>query len=150
VLTRCINLAFGLLLLACTTVPADPDAPTPAEQALVDRAQAWCEEAGLPAGEPIRAFYSDACSAWPDGDLYTCCVEHDVAYWCGGSEEDRRAADRRFRACAEVRDRGQSGLVHMGVRMGGVPWLPTPWRWGYGHPFGVGYVDPTDPGEVAE
>jgi hypothetical protein len=23
-------------------------------------------------------------------------------------------------------------LFYAGVRLGGAPWLPTPWRWGYG------------------
>jgi hypothetical protein len=134
-------LAVAWLAAACTTLPADPDAPTPEEQALVETARSWCRRAGEPAGPTTRPFYSDGCSAWPDGALYGCCVEHDIAYWCGGSEHDRCEADRRFRACAEVFDPGQAGLVYRGVRIGGVPWLPTPWRWGYGHAFGTGYVD---------
>lgn len=140
VMTRSL-LVPALLLLSCTTVPRDPGAPTSAERPLVETARRWCQEAGLPAGEPTRPFYSDGCSAWPDGDLYTCCLEHDIAYWCGGSEEDRRQADRRLQACADVQDPGQSGLVYAGVRVGGAPWLPLPWRWGYGHPYGSGYSD---------
>lgn len=128
---------------ACTTVPADPVLPTLEEEPLVEAAHAWCERAGLPAGPPSRPFYTDGCSAWPDGRLYGCCVQHDIAYWCGGSSDDRCAADRRLRACAEVFDPAQSGLVYLGVRIGGVPWLPFPWRWGYGHPFGSGYAEPT-------
>lgn len=127
---------------ACTTVPADPAAPGSEERGLVAAAHAWCERAGRPAGPPSRPFHTDGCSAFPDGRLYGCCVEHDIAYWCGGSRRDRCDADRRLRACAEVFDRSQSGLVYWGVRMGGVPWLPLPWRWGYGHPFGRGYAEP--------
>lgn len=25
-----------------------------------------------------------------------------------------------------------ASVFYSGVRMGGTPWLPTPWRWGYG------------------
>jgi len=145
-----LGLALGLILLSCATTPRDPDAPTPAEQGLVDAAEAWCEDAGLPGGEPTRPFQTDGCSAWPDGDLYTCCMEHDVAYWCGGTHADRLEADRRLRACAEVADPGQSGWVYFGVRTGGSAWLPTPWRWGYGHAYGSGYAEAPSRPEAAE
>lgn len=23
-------------------------------------------------------------------------------------------------------------IMYLGIRIGGSPWLPTPWRWGYG------------------
>jgi hypothetical protein len=130
-----------LAALACATTPREPGAPSAEERELVEAAEHWCEAAGYPGGEPTRPFYTDGCSMWPDGDLYRCCVEHDVAYWCGGSREDRLAADRRFRACAEVADRGQSEWVYLGVRAGGGAWMPAPWRWGYGHVYGTGYVD---------
>jgi hypothetical protein len=135
--------------LSCATVPRVPEAPTPEEQPLVDHAHAWCAAAGYPAGVPPRSFTTDSCTGWIDGDLHECCVEHDVAYWCGGSVEGRLEADRSFRACAEERTPGQSGLVYYSVRMWGVPWLPTSWRWGYGHPFGTGYVEP-QPGQQGE
>lgn len=138
------------LLLACATTPRVPAEPTPEEQPLVDRAQAWCEDAGYLAGEPSRPFFTDSCTGWIDGDLHECCVEHDIAYWCGGSKRGRLDADRRFRACAEERSPAQSGLVYYGVRMGGVPWLPTSWRWGYGHPFGAGYAEPKPEQSPAE
>lgn len=28
-----------------------------------------------------------------------CCVKHDEAFWYGGSKEEHRAADKRFREC---------------------------------------------------
>ena len=136
-----VTTIFAAFLLSCATVPRDPESPTWAEEPLVDHAHRWCADAGHPAGPPPRPFVTDGCSVWPDGDLYWCCVEHDIAYWCGGSRDDRLAADRTLRDCAEVEDPGQADLVYAGVRMGGVPWLPTAWRWGYGHPFGTGYVE---------
>jgi hypothetical protein len=141
---------MGVLATAgCKTTPADPDLPTLEERPLVEKAILWCEEARAPAGPPTKPFFTDGCSAWPDGILYDCCVEHDIAYWCGGSEADRLHADSAFRVCADAVGSSQGGLVHRGVRMGGVPWLPTSWRWGYGHAFGTGYVEPDEPDGAA-
>jgi hypothetical protein len=30
--------------------------------------------------------------------------------------------------------------MRFGVRLGGVPWTPFHWRWGYGHPWPHGYL----------
>ena len=30
-------------------------------------------------------------------------------------------------------------MMHAGVRIGGAPWQPAPWRWGYGWPYYRGY-----------
>jgi len=65
-----------------------------------------------------------------DGD----CVEHDKAYWQGGDAADRRAADLKLAADVSLRGYPITGaLMYYGVRLGGVPWLPTSWRWGYGY-----------------
>jgi len=40
-----------------------------------------------------------ACSGVPDFKLTPCCERHDRAYRRGGSEGQRRRADKRFRAC---------------------------------------------------
>ena len=83
--------------------------------------------------QPPRPFTTDGCSMFPDGSWGECCVEHDVAYWCGGSAQARQAADLRLQAC--VAERGyprMSSFVYMGVRAGGHPWWPFSWRWGYG------------------
>jgi hypothetical protein len=63
-----------------------------------------------------------------------CCVWHDFAYWAGGPPEMRAAADRRFRECILHRSRYKwlAWVRWFGVRAGGVGWLPTPFRWGYG------------------
>jgi len=69
------------------------------------------------------------------------CVEHDRAYWRGGTAEQRVAADLAL--ARGVMDRGfpvMAALMWLGVRVGGAPWLPLPWRWGYGHPYFTPYV----------
>jgi hypothetical protein len=91
---------------------------------------------------PPKAFESDGCSVFPDGDYRTCCDAHDRAYWCGGTPEQRRSADRTLAECVERQGHGAiASLMHLGVRIGGVPWLPTTWRWGFGWRFGRPYTD---------
>lgn len=48
----------------------------------------------------LQPFASDCCSMFPDrapignADWCTCCLDHDIAYWKGGTEQDRLAADQ--------------------------------------------------------
>ncbi len=122
--------------------PVGPDERTVA--ALEQRAERACRERGSPGGAPARPFRTDGCTLWPDGSWRACCVEHDLVYWCGGSRAERREADRRLGRCAAARVSGWrgsvlGGLLQAGTFAGGAPWLPTPWRWGFGHPFPSGY-----------
>ncbi|MDC0566569.1 hypothetical protein OAP01_00935 [Akkermansiaceae bacterium] len=59
----------------------------------------------------------------------------------GGTWKERRDADRKLRD--GIRCKGKpviAQLAYVGVRVGGTPWLPTPWRWGFGwHEFPRGY-----------
>jgi hypothetical protein len=98
-------------------------------------------------GRPERPFRTDGCSAWPDSETtLACCVEHDIAYWCGGTARQRLAADDAFGAC--VRARADSSLLGAlmrgGVRMGGHPVFPMPYRWGFGDAYRGGYPDPPE------
>jgi len=46
---------------------------------------------------------------------------------------ERKASDKRLQDC--VRAKGHkyiAPLMYFGVRIGGVSWLPTPFRWGFG------------------
>nr|WP_255771538.1 FAD-binding oxidoreductase [Microbulbifer guangxiensis] len=96
--------------------------------------------------EAIAPFTSDGCSAFPDGTLaqqalwLDCCTSHDYAYWKGGTDEERLQADRALQQCvAEVGEPEIAALMLAGVRVGGTPYLPTRFRWGYGWPFPRGY-----------
>jgi len=85
----------------------------------------------------LADFKSDGCSLFPDGDYYSCCYLHDVAYWPGGTAEEREHADKALRACVlEITgDPALAETMFHGVRVGGGPELPTSYRWGYGWPF---------------
>jgi len=101
--------------------------------------------AGAAATE-LRPFASDACSAFPDGTpsqqtlWLHCCMEHDIAYWAGGTRRQRHAADAALKQCvAATGEPAIANLMLAGVRVGGTPYLPTSFRWGYGWPYPRGY-----------
>ena len=95
----------------------------------------------------LTPFFTDGCSWFPDRSPNTnqdwchCCVVHDLAYWRGGTAQERLAADKELRTCVvrETNDRVLADLMYTGVRAGGGPGLATSYRWGYGWPFGRGY-----------
>jgi hypothetical protein len=101
-------------------------------------AEQYCQEKqsvadrNNPAKLPDYLFTTDGCSRWFDDSWVSCCVAHDITYWCGGSNEDRAEADQIFKQCINQKAALMGGMMHLGVRVGGSPWLPTPWRWGYG------------------
>lgn len=83
---------------------------------------------------------SDGCSLlsvvwqWLRGNqvpFRQCCIDHDQAFWYGGSKEVHREADRKFRECIK-----QSGypvtawILWAIVRIFGSPCSPFPqFRW---------------------
>lgn len=82
-------------------------------------------------------FKSDGCSLFPDGKYRDCCVAHDKDYYFGGSCKERLKSDNRLFKCVAAK----KGWYHkviiapvmwLGVRIGGVSFLPTPFRWGFG------------------
>ena len=95
----------------------------------------------------LADFTSDGCSLFVDGtfekpELWKeCCLLHDMAYWRGGTEEERKQADLAFKACVEKKtgDAALANLMYEAVRAGGAPHFPTWYRWGYGWPIGRGY-----------
>lgn len=99
----------------------------------------------------LADFTTDGCSMFPDGTnekptLWRhCCVEHDFAYWQGGTYQERKLADKDLRLClAEVELPSIGTMMEIGVRLGGSPFFPTPFRWGYGWPYLRGYKALTD------
>ena len=121
--SACLLLAVSSLvavLNGCVTIPDSP----PAARLVT----------------PDYPFKSDGCSCVPDLDIETCCLDHDRAYWCGGARWQKLQADHDFRQCIRDADRQKiAALYFMGVRVGGSPYLPTPWRWGFGWSYPKGY-----------
>lgn len=113
--------------------------PSEAEQ-VERRAQEYCAQ--FDGEKPPHPFTTDGCSMWPDDGWVECCVQHDFAYWCGGSSDDRKRADAALRQCvAESCGAFLGWMMHSGVRAGGVAWMPFPWRWAYGWNCCRGYVE---------
>ena len=105
--------------------------------------------------DTLRPFTTDGCSLFPDGlpnhkNLWLeCCIEHDKAYWLGGTYAERKAADRALRRCvAQVKEPRIARLMLNGVRVGGSPYWFSSFRWGYGWPYERGY-QPISPEERA-
>jgi hypothetical protein len=134
-------------LLACACTPTvhhlEPYSSDPAAaEALERRAQAVCSQTrGV---TPPHLFTTDGCSMWPDDGWVQCCVEHDIAYWCGGTNADREHADVVFRDCVSAaHDATMAWIMYWAVRVGGGPSQPFPWRWAYGWDYYRGYDAPT-------
>ena len=92
--------------------------------------------------DDLKPFVSDGCSAFPDGTLaqntlwLSCCREHDFNYWKGGTFQQRLESDRTLKSCVvNVGEPEIALLMLAGVRVGGTPFLPTQFRWGYGWPY---------------
>ena len=152
--TGAARVALALLALAglAACAPTYHRAPVyrydgAAARSITEQAWEQCREEGLPAGTPSEPFRTDGCSMWPDAwitgtDWQSCCVAHDIAYWCGGPPALRWAADRELQRCVARELSPAMGAVMLpGVRAGGHPWLPLYWRWGYGHRYPAPYYD---------
>ena len=102
----------------------------------------------LSSAEDIALFTTDGCSAFPDGTIkqqtlwLDCCIKHDLAYWVGGSYDERRQADQLLNSCvARAGEPEIARLMLAGVRVGGSPYFPTSYRWGYGWSYPRGYKE---------
>lgn len=100
--------------------------------------------------ETLKPFTTDGCSGgmswlwrlilrrpppW-EGD----CEAHDRLYHMGGTKAARLYGDRKL--ASRVAMRGYPIIaagMYYAVRIGGHPWLPLPWRWGYGYKWPRGY-----------
>lgn len=100
----------------------------------------------------LRPFKSDGCSLSPNSffkaNFVECCVEHDVAYWLGGTSEQKDDADAKFKSCMNNKIKSSySGTAYdsiaftyyWGVRIGGQADMPNSFRWGYGWNYLRGY-----------
>ena len=64
-----------------------------------------------------------------------------MAYWLGGTEQQREQADVALKECVTAAGEKQiAKLMLAGVRVGGSPYWLTPYRWGYGWPYWDGWL----------
>jgi hypothetical protein len=133
-------------VLACAGPPHHTPEPyasdAAAAAALEARAAQYCSALyPSPEQQPTKPFITDGCSRWLDREWdLDCCVTHDIAYWCGGTREQRRQADAAFGECVAANAGQPVGLsMRLGVRFGGQPLLPSSYRWGYGHAYRACY-----------
>ena len=79
---------------------------------------------------------SDGCTLIPDGHIKPCCLIHDQEYYRGGTREERRQSDDKLFNCVTKKKGFQhkvfAPFIWLGVRIGGIPFLPTTFRWGFG------------------
>ena len=96
--------------------------------------------------DELAPFTTDGCSLFPNGNpqhkslWLQCCIQHDMAYWKGGTRPERLAADLALEQC--VNNLGEPEIARImlaGVRAGGTPYLPSSYRWGYGWSLQRGY-----------
>jgi hypothetical protein len=87
----------------------------------------------------LTPFVTDGCTKYHNGtsenpNLWLhCCIEHDMAYWLGGTSDERKTADQKLYQC--VKDTGQPSearIMYLGTRAGGGPLGQNTYRWGFG------------------
>lgn len=97
---------------------------------------------GMKAAASLPPPYKDGCSggmSWFHRNVLreipaweSCCDAHDKLYGPGGTSDMRLAADQALYAC--VKDSGHpwtAGVMWAFVRVGGQPFFPFGWRWGF-------------------
>jgi len=97
--------------------------------------------------DQLKPFSSDGCSQFPDGTLSEknlwcgCCITHDIAYWQGGSRQQKKQADEALRSCVlkSTNNNILAETMYIGARLGGLPIFPVWYRWGYGWEYGRGF-----------
>lgn len=100
-----------------------------------------------PLSQQINPFQSDGCSSFPEGtkddrDTWLrCCIIHDIAYWQGGTENQKSTSDLELKKCVKAKNHEIiASLMHAGVTVGGTPRLKTDYRWGYGWNYTRGFL----------
>lgn len=107
----------------------------------------------------LNPFKTDGCSSVsPDGTLRRpklwqhCCIDHDVAYWKGGTLEEKNASDEKLNQCvSDVFSEFFGRAMQVAVNIGGHPDYHTAYAWGYGwnHIRGYFELDEQDKAQVA-
>ena len=75
--------------------------------------------------DTLKPFTSDGCSSFPDGTLkqktlwLSCCQQHDLEYWRGGTYQERLQSDIALKVCVSNVGEPEIALLMLaGVRVG--------------------------------
>jgi hypothetical protein len=87
----------------------------------------------------LKPFVTDYCTLFLDGtseqpDLWKhCCLEHDIHYWYGGSDENLDKADLNLQSCVDkVAGSSWAKLIYLGVRAGHYSPIKNKHKWSWG------------------
>jgi len=60
----------------------------------------------------------DNCTKFPEGNWTKCCLQHDEDYETGGTEKDRKKADKKLKNCVTKKGHMFIALImYIGVRI---------------------------------
>ena len=91
---------------------------------------------------PPRPFHFDGCTLFPDRvgqtSFLAACLQHDIAYWYGGSSAERKMADQQFREAVQAAGPAGAWLqwpMYAAARVFGDTWLLRQFNanWGFGY-----------------
>ena len=90
----------------------------------------------------LHPFETDLCTFWPEGPRREpqkwaeCCVMHDLNYWVGGTQRDRKEADLDLRACVtKIHSESMGNLMYFGIRAGRLSPIKLKGKgWGFAWP----------------
>lgn len=86
----------------------------------------------------MSAFYRHVLHKLPAWE--GCCDTHDKAYEKGGTSDQRMIADGRLRDCVAATGHTVEAWAMWGaVKIGGQPFFPFGWRWGYGRDYSASW-----------
>lgn len=88
--------------------------------------------------DELRPFVSDGCTMAPDGTparprlWRSCCEEHDLRFWGGGTNSQRHQSDKALKACVEEKaGKKIAAIFFRGVQLGSKsPWKLPSKKWG--------------------
>lgn len=93
----------------------------------------------------LKPFVNDYCSKWPEGEKEEpqqwadCCFTHDMHYWIGGTEDEKKSSDKGLKECVKLSGGSlASFIMYIGVRIGGKPG-DADYAWGFGYNSTRGY-----------
>lgn len=86
----------------------------------------------------MSAFYRNVLGKPPAWEA--CCDSHDKVYERGGTSDQRMIADRILRQCVSASGHNlEAWTMWLAVRVGGQPFFPFGWRWGYGRDYSASW-----------